>query len=759
MHKIALASFKPPRYTLVLLVSMWLVAACSGSDSGAVSTAAVDTVPGVPGLQSVPESSDSLPAVESEAPVSNAVNEVNDVIEVADDSANVDSLEMDEPVLDDTTNEVNDSIAIDAPAIETSSDNDTGAITITTMEEIPVEEVVQEEVVQEEVVQETTPTIPAASGQSPGFGSIPGGSLPFVETSVPRQDERYNELAPELQAVFTPDCLFTGNSPVICYRAEDRLLSASLFDGAPFWSFNLPGDNTTNRIEGLEQTGFNSFAIIANVTLDPAEPRQEVSYFDLRGEFQNTFPLFENLRELDGESGSSQVAVNIQGEPLLSLGVFNNFSFGIDSTRLVVAGNYYQLIDGGDPAQLNDWRHTGVIINVIDTVNAERLSVQLIPDAVISNPAEERLDSSGNEVRLVLADQIFAVDMLGLDNLPPNFNSSEPLNAANIHQHIPSTLLTLSENYSDIRDRIISVASEPSLLPGESNCEFPTDGPLGQAMQCTATTDILRTACSISGEYTDQVTSERNFAPGTGEWVIWTRELEFNNCIEDNVANTDAFRPIYNGSIATRRHDGAVRRGNLNEEVTTFVGVTTAFTPISPGQDTRFEESISGIYRQADSFSDFGGPMREIEINLDSYELKSFLIPIRGQFNVNELPVSSSRSVSNHQFTSTEMISDTAPSLTLNGSLDQVFNNGVSLSYELSLSQAPWLTNGIEGTMSVTQSTGANLQLSSIDFPSENDPTAVFEVVFQSASGETASYQLPTEGLHIPWGSTPALQQ
>lgn len=651
---------------------------------------------------------------------------------------------------DNTNQQTTNNDSVEAPASPTGQADAEGTPTQTPEEPAPDTD---------------TDTDPVTNSQGgPGFGSDPNGLLPFVQTTVTPDVEEFQNLSAELQAALSPECLLTGiSSPVLCYVPTTRTLSAVSFDGTPQWSFPLPGSNATNRIEGLEQISFANVAIVANVTTDPSRPRQEISIFTVNGRFIGTYPLFDALRELNTEPGNSRLAVNIQGEPTLSLGVFNNFQQGSDSTRLVVAGNYYRLINGGDPTQITDWAHSGVVINTISTNTllsadpAPRISAQFIPGAVISDAAVEFLDRTGNTVQLVLNDESFEADMLRLDNLPPSFNSGQPLNASTMHLRIPDALRTVESNsvYSALSAQLLSAAGAPSLTPGIPQCEPESGLPSGQSLQCTAVTPQTETSC-FSGNFTDQISSERHASPEIGDWIIWTRTLVFNQCVGDNPQ--EARRSFRNGTLEIRRYDGDIENGTLNEEVTTFTNVASAFTPIVAGDDTRFESSVTGSIREAASTGNFAGLQEESSINISNYELRSIFIPGRGQTPFEELSVTDVITVTNHQFSSTEIVSTGAPDLRLSGSLNASYGTGVSLDIELSLTQAPSFANNIGGFLSVVQADGAAIRVSANEQVIEQHSGAALDAVFQSATGEPQAYTFPTEGLTIPWGSTPALQ-
>ncbi len=684
----------------------------------------------------------------------------------------------DQPVLND------DTAIAPAPVAEQIDPNEVDETDEVVGADEPVEADAINEVIASPEVIESSDELPQNSDSesianlqgSLGFGSSPDGLLPFVQTEVVPDSEAYQNLRAEVQAVLSPECLLAGTGPVTCYVPSTRTLTTVRFDGTQFWSFPLPGNNATNRIEGLEHISFDELAIVANVTREPGRPMVEMSIFKIgSGAFVGTYPLFDNLLELNGQPGSSRLAVNIQGEPTLSLGVFGNFQQEADSTRLVVAGNYYRLISGGDASQLNDWRHSGVVINTISTQSQlpadtapPRLAAQFIPGAVISDTAVEYLDREGNTVELMLNDQNFSVEMLRLANLPPSFSSDQPLSANLMHQRIPDTLQEVrsNSNYTSSAATFNRVG-EPSLLPGVPHCEPESNLPANQTLQCTRVTDIIETQC-FTGAFTDQIMSERHFSPEIGAWTIWTRTLDFNQCVNDSSIPVDFFRTLRNGIVEIKRYDGDIFGGSLHEEVTTFVSTSFAITQSGPNTATRFETTLNGSIREAESISDTEGVIEENSIAIDQYQVRSRTVGIRGglppESEIDNLPVDDVITVTNHNFSSTENVSTDDSDITLIGSYSVAYGTAVSLDVDVSLMQSPDAADSantasnISGFLTVSQSDGTQIRVTANEQTIEQFSGATLEAVFQSAAGETQSYTFPTEGLINPWGSASALQ-
>lgn len=226
----------------------------------------------------------------------------------------------------------------------------------------------------------TTPSDPVASSGPMTFlsnlGEPPYANLPLVHTD-PAVSNLAN-LPDRVRSNLPEDCMLDQYGLYFCYQPSTRLLQSLLNTGEPFWSFNLPGSNRTNRIDGVRLTLPNRLAVVANVTTEFGSPRHEVSFFTSRGEFIETREIF-NFEDL------AYPHINIQGEPLIVSGASKATLFGV-VWNLELSGNTYELVPGGNRANPSDWRHTGTITASLDGLTGEYSGITLCSGKLIDNP-------------------------------------------------------------------------------------------------------------------------------------------------------------------------------------------------------------------------------------------------------------------------------------------------------------------------------------------------------------------------------------
>ena len=209
------------------------------------------------------------------------------------------------------------------------------------------------------------------------LGPPPYANLPVIDAVPWTRDLPF--LPEEVQAQFSDDCLLDNFGSTFCYSPGTRLLQAVLLTGEPFWSFNLPGDNATNRIDGLNMTRGGQLTILANITTEFGDPRHELSFFTQTGEFQQTLGLFEL-------GNSRWPAINIQGEPLIVEKVLDTTSFG-QKFDLRVIGNHYELVPGGNRAIPSDWTQVGTVTANLDGDTGQYIDITLCEGTQISVPS------------------------------------------------------------------------------------------------------------------------------------------------------------------------------------------------------------------------------------------------------------------------------------------------------------------------------------------------------------------------------------
>lgn len=215
---------------------------------------------------------------------------------------------------------------------------------------------------------------PIDTAQSPmlflsTLGLPPYASLPVMEYQPLSSNIRYT--ADETLPTALNGCLSERLGLFYCFRASDRTLLSLLATGEPHWSFTLPGDNQTNRIDGIALTNYNRLALVANVTTEFGTPKHEVSYFSSQGAFIDTNDLFQI-------NGTTWPTINLQGEPLI---VERGSITNQQNWPYTVTGNFYELTAGGNRANPADWTQAGVIKAVIDPQTNEYQRILLCDGA------------------------------------------------------------------------------------------------------------------------------------------------------------------------------------------------------------------------------------------------------------------------------------------------------------------------------------------------------------------------------------------
>ena len=206
------------------------------------------------------------------------------------------------------------------------------------------------------------------------YGAAPYGNLPLVDNSPWLSPPGYTIQA----GIFPDDCMLERYGLQYCYQPSTRQLMTALSSGEPLWSFALPGDNATNRIDGMELSGDNWLTIVATTTQEFGYPSHEMSHFTKQGEFLETIDLFK----IDGITWP---IVNIQGEPLI-VGTSQSLENpGTDNLRLI--GNVYELSEGGNRSVPNDWFQTGVIEAIVDPATGSYLDIEICRNATMRTPS------------------------------------------------------------------------------------------------------------------------------------------------------------------------------------------------------------------------------------------------------------------------------------------------------------------------------------------------------------------------------------
>jgi len=572
----------------------------------------------------------------------------------------------------------------------------------------------------------------------PGFGTGQSNDLPIVNTLVTLPNQGYLNLDPTIQAMLPSDCIAELYYSIYCFSTEDRTLMAISSGGEPRWNFQLPGDNATNRIEGLHVLSIRQLAIVANTTNDPANSQHEISLFDTSGEFCCTYSLFDNFLNLAGQATDNRLSVNIQGEPLLSAANLETDSeMGTRNSRLFVAGNYYELIDGGNASQIGDWRHRGVVINSINVDTGIRRLTRMIPGALISDVDNDSLAVVNTELVLTLNGISYTFDT-DLDD-GRRVVRDAPLTTEHLYRQIPAKVTELRGGYAVmLRDLLESTIPADQQTIDQLDCDYPNPDspPPVSGRTCSADSDLTTELCH-SGEYSESYTIEKTFiGGGTGEMIVRTRSINLDSC---KLGSTE-----FSGQVNQVSVLGGVRRGGRDSSQFTFSDFEVENH--ENGQPLVYRYGLDGKLLESVTTGTFDGSKlnRNVQTTNFEYHIRSLdTIP-----TVTNPVLSAERRITNHSYNSDTIRSDTAPSFTETGSLDVTLNDNITQYSEISFSDTPPASGyGASGLFTIDESSGATIQVT----PLNNGQLTDFLVEFSDASGTPTVYQMPAEGLRAPW--------
>ena len=368
-------TYQSTRLTVLSLAATVLLASCSG-DSTDSSDLAESTIIPAPISEDAPLAADPIveQPVAADLPLTDTQESTPLPADINETTANQQGSSTDADITVDQQPSPPDTNLDDSQQSPSLADSPATPIVVTP-ESLPIEEpvVVEEQVVIEQPVVVEEPVAndtPFSSTMTMAFlqplGQPPYANLPVVD-STPWS--RGFSLSQNSGVMLPDDCLADSFSNHYCYQPGSRLLQAVLSNGDPFWSFNLPGDNTINRIDGIALTTTDNLTIVANVTSEFGDPRHEMSSFSHTGEFRQT----QNILEFEG---TPWPAINIQGEPLIVDKVDFSFSLG-RAWDLRLQGNYYELQPGGNRATPADWEQAGTITALVNRGTGEYMKLTL----------------------------------------------------------------------------------------------------------------------------------------------------------------------------------------------------------------------------------------------------------------------------------------------------------------------------------------------------------------------------------------------
>ncbi len=322
---------------------------------------------------------------------------------------------------------------------------------------------------------------------------------PFLLDGTPRGTPPIPSTAPD-------DCILAvaGDGAIFCFSPATRTLRAWGSTSVPWWSFELPGDNATNIIRGLQVID-QRLMLVAEIRVPELERRLEVSVFSTGGQFDRSISFWTHNTDLDlathrlstATLDGDLIVVTDQGD--FSNNILPNANHGTQVLTLDIP-------DEGIAIRFNylpDMRQTNplqIISNADNENDTEAASEQLVLEL-------------GHQVRSVESPARLSVDSLGS------------------FQSIPFT----RRNYLQKKSRLTGLIESPLL---QQLAEKIENGYLDLRNQAGAS---LADAMQIAFECPDGGTAQRIASAGL---TSQRSSYIFENCSSDNLSANGTYTKI-----------------------------------------------------------------------------------------------------------------------------------------------------------------------------------------------------------------------
>ena len=359
-------------------------------------------------------------------------------------------------------------------------------------------------------------------------------------------------------AAIGADCLVApgADGTAYGYCPATRTLSAVRPDGTVFWSFALPGEAATNRVDALAVTGDAGapLVLVARTVDADGAIAHEISRFEAGGAFVDTLPI---LAPLPGPAPYLPPAprdANLDDEPLLAVA---------DGARLLVAGTRYATLEGGDPNQRSDRVAAGGFLASVEARDGATRAYRAFDGAAVTAIG---IASPGTvEVALARADGAtdartgrYAVDTLLASGAGPALPALAPDTVATaLPAMVEAQRLGRVEDLGARIDRLIAllgadvVATAPACAPDAGRCPYDV------------VADPVTLDCPAGGSATATASASADFTAGVGRYATSGTRWSFAGCALE-VAGTEGLpdgRHALDGGYSVGTEAGGVRRG------------------------------------------------------------------------------------------------------------------------------------------------------------------------------------------------------
>ena len=183
---------------------------------------------------------------------------------------------------------------------------------------------------------------------------------PFILDGTPRGTPPIPSAAPE-------DCILAvaGDGAIFCYSPATRTLRSWGSTSNPWWSFELPGDNDTNIIRGLQVID-QRLMLLAEIRVPGLDRRLEVSVFSTGGQFDRSISWWTDNTDLELVTHSLSTAT-LDGDLIVvadrvqyTNNILPNANNGVQINRLNIPDEGISIFT----STFNDVRQTNPVLTV-----------------------------------------------------------------------------------------------------------------------------------------------------------------------------------------------------------------------------------------------------------------------------------------------------------------------------------------------------------------------------------------------------------
>lgn len=543
------------------------------------------------------------------------------------------------------------------------------------------------------------------------------------------------------------DCLLAFDNAGIayCFSAPTRKFTSVNPDGTANWDYSLPGDNTSNHVEGIAVIDEN-LCIVADVTAIIGDSRHEVSCFGLSGAFNATVPVLEPLPRLgDPVKPRDPLAINLDDESLLTTASEESF---------YLAGSEYLLTEGSDPSVRDSWSRIAGFLVRVDPLTGQTLAWHSFPNSEVT----EITQAEDGRVSVTFQPVDSATtNSLTLDGVTlaaqSGSGTGDILNTDDLPQLMPDIIAVLTgKPMGEVEAQLLGIVDglPVELYFGEDNfctsfndglgCEY-NYGPIQSTVSCPVSGSVMVATSGASSWSSPNKSDSR-----TADWLFDQCVIAPADAVSDGAASKDERVHSINGrwqytqfSASSTPYESESRKSVLDQLTLTRIDLSTVS---ADGELTRLDGRLS---RSGNQYEYLDGKINGFASATMEISDTNF------GYHIDRTPSGYESDSVSIEFDGPELIGATLATQATRGEPIRVdvSESDIRVSYveELNLFF-------FGGFLDISASDGSNVTLSALE-PPDGLGTELVEYSLNSG-GATTVQRLPAASWYLPYHATGA---